>query len=56
MENVKLVAGPNGHLTQCPSSAEPDCPTCGQFQTLQALVNDLQKQFLQLNDKVVQIA
>ena len=51
MQDVKLVAGSNGHLTQCPT-AEPDCPTCGQFQTLQAVVARLEENLQQLADKV----
>jgi protein kinase C-binding protein NELL len=52
MQDVKLVAGSNGHLAQCPS-AEPDCPTCGQFQTLQSVVARLEKSLQQLTDKVM---
>ena len=52
MQDVRLVAGANGHQVQCPS-VETECPTCGQFQTLQSVVARLEKTLQQLTDKVV---
>ncbi len=51
MQDVKLVAGSNGHLVQCPS-AEAECPTCGEFHSLQSVVARLEKSLQQLTDKV----
>ena len=51
MQDVRLVAGSNGHLTQCPA-AEADCPTCGEFQSLRSVVARLEKSLQQLTDKV----
>ncbi|XP_070164643.1 protein kinase C-binding protein NELL1 isoform X2 [Polyergus mexicanus] len=37
LQDVKLIAGPHGYLTQCPQ-LDSSCPTCGQFSTLQNTV------------------
>ena len=51
MQDVKLVAGANGHLVQCPA-AEAECPTCGEFHSLQSVVARLEKSLQLLTDKV----
>ena len=51
MQDVKLVAGSNGHLVQCPA-AEAECPTCGEFHSLQSVVARLEKSLLHLTNKV----
>lgn len=52
MQDVKLVAGSNGHLAQCPS-AEAECPTCGEFHSLRSVVARLEQTLQQLTDKVI---
>lgn len=51
MQDVRLVAGSNGHLAQCPK-AEAECPTCGEFHSLRSVVARLEKTLQQLTDKV----
>jgi hypothetical protein len=54
MQDVKLVAGSNGHLVQCPA-AEAECPTCGEFHSLQSVVARLEKSLQHLTNKVQHI-
>lgn len=51
MQDVRLVAGSNGHLMQCPK-AEAECPTCGEFHSLQSVVARLELSLQQLTNKV----
>lgn len=51
MQDVRLVAGSNGHLAQCPT-AEAECPTCGEFHSLQSVVARLERTLQQLTNKV----
>ena len=51
LQDVRIVEGTAGHLTQCPS-ADADCPTCGQFQQLSDQVNNLQTLVTQLSARV----
>ncbi|XP_046442081.1 protein kinase C-binding protein NELL1-like isoform X2 [Daphnia pulex] len=51
MQDVKLVAGSNGHLVQCPA-AEAECPTCGEFHSLQSVVARLEKSLQHLTNKL----
>ncbi|XP_071647244.1 protein kinase C-binding protein NELL1 isoform X1 [Temnothorax longispinosus] len=40
LQDVKLIAGPHGYLSQCPQ-LDSSCPTCGQFSILQTTVEQL---------------
>ncbi|CAD1477040.1 unnamed protein product, partial [Heterotrigona itama] len=40
LQDVKLIAGPHGYLSQCPL-LDSFCPTCGQFSILQNTVEQL---------------
>lgn len=51
MQDVRLVAGSNGHLTQCPT-AEAECPTCGEFSSLRSVVARLERSLQQLTNQV----
>lgn len=51
MQDVNLIAGSNGHLVQCPA-AEAECPTCGEFHSLQSVVARLEKSLQHLTNKV----
>jgi len=51
LQDVRVVAGPHGYLSQCPR-LDSVCPTCGQFQLLQATVEDLTARVNQLVQKV----
>lgn len=51
MQDVRLVAGVNGHVAQCPL-AQAECPTCGEFHTLRSVVARLEKSLQHLADKV----
>ncbi|XP_059080209.1 protein kinase C-binding protein NELL1-like isoform X4 [Tigriopus californicus] len=46
LQNLHLVSGQNGHILQCPHTPV-SCPSCGQFQSLQATVQTLQETFSQ---------
>ena len=52
MQDVRLVAGVNGHVVQCPL-AQAECPTCGEFHTLRSVVARLEKSLQHLADKVI---
>nr|CAD7260549.1 unnamed protein product [Timema shepardi] len=52
MEEVKLITGPHGYLTQCPL-LDSNCPTCGQFSLLQNTVDQLKKHLQELSDRLV---
>ena len=54
MQDVRLVAGSNGHLTQCPT-AEAECPTCGEFSSLRSVVARLERSLQQLTNQVLLI-
>ncbi|KAI1301911.1 Protein kinase C-binding protein NELL1 [Halotydeus destructor] len=51
LQNVKIVSQSNGHLVQCPN-LDTDCPTCGQFQAIQALVSNLEQSVRTLETKL----
>ncbi|XP_032793634.2 protein kinase C-binding protein NELL1 isoform X2 [Daphnia magna] len=51
MQDVNLIAGSNGHLVQCPA-AEAECPTCGEFHSLQSVVARLEKSLQHLTNKL----
>ncbi|XP_065334264.1 protein kinase C-binding protein NELL1-like isoform X3 [Cloeon dipterum] len=51
LQDVRVVAGPHGYLSQCPK-VDSVCPTCGQFQLLQATVEDLTARVNQLVQKL----
>ena len=51
MQDVRLVAGSNGHLAQCPK-AETECPTCGEFHSLRSVVARLEKALQLVTDRV----
>ncbi|XP_017893222.2 LOW QUALITY PROTEIN: protein kinase C-binding protein NELL1-like [Ceratina calcarata] len=40
LQDVKLIPGPHGYLSQCPQ-LDSSCPTCGQFSILQNTVEQL---------------
>ncbi|XP_014488740.1 PREDICTED: protein kinase C-binding protein NELL1-like isoform X2 [Dinoponera quadriceps] len=40
LQDVKLISGPHGYLSQCPQ-LDSSCPTCGQFSILQNTVEQL---------------
>ncbi|XP_044017973.1 protein kinase C-binding protein NELL1-like isoform X4 [Aphidius gifuensis] len=40
LQDVKLIPGPHGYLSQCPQ-LDTSCPTCGQFSILQNTVEQL---------------
>lgn len=54
LQDVRLISGPNGYLNQCPLMGSA-CPTCGQFTSLQAAVQQLTETLHLLNDKVPKI-
>ncbi|XP_011162676.1 protein kinase C-binding protein NELL1 isoform X2 [Solenopsis invicta] len=52
LQDVKLIAGPHGYLSQCPQ-LDSSCPTCGQFSILQNTVEQLQHN---LNELTLRLA
>ncbi|KAG8224796.1 hypothetical protein J437_LFUL002241, partial [Ladona fulva] len=51
LEEVRLVAGPHGYLSQCPE-LDAVCPTCGEFSFLSSTVDALRKHLRELNERV----
>lgn len=51
LQDVKLIAGPHGYLSQCPQ-LDSSCPTCGQFSTLQNTVERLLDNVKELTHRV----
>ena len=51
LQDVKLVAGPHGYLSQCPL-LDSFCPTCGQFSILQNTVEQLMRNLNELTRRV----
>ncbi|XP_017783191.1 PREDICTED: protein kinase C-binding protein NELL2-like isoform X2 [Nicrophorus vespilloides] len=52
MQDVRLIAGPHGYLSLCPS-LDATCPTCGQFSLLQSTVQELTKHLKDLSERLV---
>ncbi|KAL4709358.1 hypothetical protein ACJJTC_007090, partial [Scirpophaga incertulas] len=52
LQDVRLVSGPHGYLTQCPG-LDSECPTCGQFALLQATVQELTTHIHDLSLKLI---
>ncbi|XP_031339146.1 protein kinase C-binding protein NELL1-like isoform X5 [Photinus pyralis] len=52
MQDVRLIAGPHGYLTLCPS-LDSTCPTCGQFSLLQSTVQELTRHLQELSERLV---
>jgi len=51
LQDVKLIAGPHGYLSQCPQ-LDSSCPTCGQFSILQNTVEQLMRNLNELTRRV----
>ncbi|XP_038065408.1 protein kinase C-binding protein NELL2-like [Patiria miniata] len=51
MQDVRIVAMPQGFLTQCPS-LNRDCPTCGQFQEMADGIQELEARLRTLEHKL----
>ena len=56
IQNFHLVSGKtNAHSMQCPM-VDTECPTCGEFRSMQELVRNMQLEYLQeitrLKDRV----
>lgn len=51
LQEVHLISGPHGYLTQCPHLSST-CPTCGQFSLLQNTVEQLTKHLHELSERV----
>lgn len=51
LQDVKLIAGPHGYLSQCPQ-LDSSCPTCGQFSILQNTVEQLMHNLNELTRRV----
>jgi hypothetical protein len=51
LQDVELVAGPHGYLSQCPQ-LDSSCPTCGQFSILQNTVEQLMRNLNELTHRV----
>ncbi|XP_023727735.1 protein kinase C-binding protein NELL1 isoform X4 [Cryptotermes secundus] len=52
LQEVHLISGPHGYLTQCPHLSST-CPTCGQFSLLQNTVEQLTKHLHELSERLV---
>ncbi|KAF5270123.1 hypothetical protein FQA39_LY08535 [Lamprigera yunnana] len=50
MQDVRLIAGPHGYLSLCPS-LDSTCPTCGQFSLLQSTVQELTRHLQELSER-----
>ncbi|XP_011687422.1 PREDICTED: protein kinase C-binding protein NELL1-like [Wasmannia auropunctata] len=51
LQDVKLIAGPHGYLSQCPQ-LDSSCPTCGQFSILQNTVEQLMHNLNELTHRL----
>jgi len=51
MQNVQIIAKPDGHRVQCPK-VEPTCPSCGEFRELQNTLRLLERRITELEEKV----
>ncbi|XP_063224126.1 protein kinase C-binding protein NELL1-like isoform X2 [Bacillus rossius redtenbacheri] len=51
LQDVRLIFGPHGYLSQCPS-LDSTCPTCGQFSLLQGAVDQLRRNLQDLTDRL----
>ncbi|XP_072749694.1 protein kinase C-binding protein NELL1 isoform X3 [Anoplolepis gracilipes] len=51
LQDVKLIAGPHGYLSQCPQ-LDSSCPTCGQFSILQNTVEQLMHNVKELTHRL----
>ncbi|GAB1862936.1 Protein kinase C-binding protein NELL1 [Camponotus japonicus] len=51
LQDVKLIAGPHGYLSQCPQ-LDSSCPTCGQFSILQNTVEQLMHNLKELTHRL----
>ncbi|XP_063701263.1 protein kinase C-binding protein NELL2-like [Culicoides brevitarsis] len=52
LEEVNLIAGPYGYLSQC-ENMDAQCPTCGQFTQLHNLVNELSFSLIELRSRLL---
>uniref|UniRef100_A0A336MBC7 CSON008848 protein n=1 Tax=Culicoides sonorensis TaxID=179676 RepID=A0A336MBC7_CULSO len=52
LEEVNLIAGPYGYISQC-ENMDAQCPTCGQFTQLHNLVNELSSSLRDLRNRLV---
>ncbi|XP_049825939.1 protein kinase C-binding protein NELL2-like isoform X2 [Aethina tumida] len=52
MQDVRLIGGPHGYLSQCPR-LDSSCPTCGQFSLLQNTVQELTRHLQELSERLV---
>ncbi|XP_077296655.1 protein kinase C-binding protein NELL2-like [Arctopsyche grandis] len=52
-QDVRLISGPHGYLTQCPG-LDSECPTCGQFSLLQATVQELTSHIHEISKKLIE--
>ena len=48
LHDVRMIFRPNGYLKQCPN-ADSVCPTCGEFQDLKSVVNQLTETLTKLS-------
>ncbi|XP_050460759.1 protein kinase C-binding protein NELL1-like isoform X2 [Cataglyphis hispanica] len=51
LQDVKLIAGPHGYLSQCPQ-LDSSCPTCGQFSSLLNNVENLNHMLEELTHRL----
>ncbi|XP_071453142.1 protein kinase C-binding protein NELL1-like isoform X3 [Hetaerina americana] len=51
LEEVRLVAGPHGYLSQCPG-LDAGCPTCGEFSFLRSTVDALRRHLRDLTERL----
>jgi hypothetical protein len=51
LQEVRVVAGPHGYLSQCPH-LDSSCPTCGQYLHVEANVERMVKRMHQLEQRV----
>ncbi|XP_076396459.1 protein kinase C-binding protein NELL1 isoform X4 [Megachile rotundata] len=51
LQDVKLIPGPHGYLSQCPQ-LDSSCPTCGQFSILQNTVEQLMHNLNELSRRL----
>lgn len=53
MQDVHIIAGPYGYLSQC-EQMDTNCPTCGQFLQLQNFILELRLNLVDLSQKVIE--
>ncbi|XP_046142861.1 protein kinase C-binding protein NELL1-like isoform X4 [Osmia bicornis bicornis] len=51
LQDVKLIPGPHGYLSQCPQ-LDSSCPTCGQFSILQNTIDQLMHNLNELSRRL----